>query len=57
MPVMNLQLLRATAHCAARVLFEEVLADGRPVRRAGVRDRMLALGSIDEVANDGHSQK
>lgn len=56
MPVMNLKLLCAAAHCAARILFDEVLANGGPVARPGVTKRMLALGSIDEMANDGHKK-
>jgi len=55
--MMNLQLFRPAAYRAARILFEEMLADGRPVRRARSSDRMLALSSIDKVANDGHKRK
>jgi hypothetical protein len=52
--VMHFEVFRAAAQLANRVESEVLLAHCRPVARAGARYRMLALGSIDEMFDDGH---
>lgn len=54
--VMHLQLVLASADFADWVKLQVLRANGRPMLRTGVRDRMLALGSIDKMANDGHKK-
>nr|WP_254601378.1 hypothetical protein [Burkholderia lata] len=51
-----LELVLAAADFANRMQFQMLRADPRPMFRTGVRDRMLALGNIDEMANDGHKK-
>jgi hypothetical protein len=53
---MYLQLDLTAAHGARRKLLEMRFADGGPMRRARSTERMLAFGSIDEMANDGHKK-
>lgn len=54
--MMHLELVHASAHFTYRMQFQVLSANSRPMLRTGVRDRMLALGSIDEMANDGHKK-
>lgn len=54
--VMDFKVLGAPTDFADRMQFEVVGTDLRPVSRARSTDRMLAFGSIDEMANDGHKK-
>ena len=54
--MMNLQLHLAAAYGARRKILEVLLSNGRPMRRTRSTERMLALSSIYEMANDGHKK-
>lgn len=54
--VMHLELFCAATNCAAGILFEEVLANRGPMAGTRMAERMLALGGIDEVFDDGHKK-
>lgn len=55
--VMHFEVFRPAAQLANRMESEVLLAHCRPVARAGVRYRMLALGRIDEMFDDWHGRK
>lgn len=56
MTVMYLKLDLAAANRTDRKFFKMLFANCRPMRRTRSTERMLALGSIDKMANDGHKK-
>lgn len=56
-PMVDLELHLSAAYFTGRMFLEMRLSNSRPMRRPGMTERMLALGGIDEVFDDGHGRK